>query len=266
MFNADLALSVTMTAVGTVTSSLMLPANLMLYVNAAFKDEKAIAEGDEESVIDSIDWVSLFTSLAIVIAAISLGLFASYKVSNQKFNVWANRLGSISGLLLVVFSMLLSSFSGDNDAKVWSQHWTFYLGVSLPCLAGLLISTVLSAHFAKLQKPEVVSVGVECCYQNVGIAQSACVSMFANPVKRGQALCVPLFYGVMEAVVLGLYCIVAWKFGWTKAPKDENFCVMITKTYEVEDNHDSDLERLLYEEATEALTDDPDANCIKPIV
>ena len=159
MFNADLALSVTMTAIGTLVSSIMLPANLMLYVNAAFRGENGETAEGEESVIDSIDWVSLFTSLAIVIAAIGLGLFASYKVSNQKFNVWSNRLGSISGLLLVLFSMLLSSFSGDEDAKVWSQHWTFYLGVSLPCLAGLVISTFLSTHLARLKKPEVVSVG-----------------------------------------------------------------------------------------------------------
>jgi predicted Na+-dependent transporter len=58
MFNADLALSVTMTAIGTLVSSIMLPANLMLYVNAAFKDKNSTGE---ESVIDSIDWVSLFT-------------------------------------------------------------------------------------------------------------------------------------------------------------------------------------------------------------
>ena len=36
MFNADLALSVTMTAISTMVSSVMLPANLLLYVNAAF--------------------------------------------------------------------------------------------------------------------------------------------------------------------------------------------------------------------------------------
>jgi hypothetical protein len=99
--------------------------------------------------------------------------------------------------------------------------------------------------------------------------------MFSDPVKRGQALCgelctlcfrvqtkqrlnlhcitVPLFYGVMEAVVLGLYCIIAWKCGWTKAPKDENFCVMIAKTYEVdEEDDDPTLERLIYEESAEA--------------
>lgn len=66
MFNADLALSVTMTAIGTMASSVMLPLNLILYVNAAFKDDSA---KDEESIIDSIDWVALFISLFIVMAA-----------------------------------------------------------------------------------------------------------------------------------------------------------------------------------------------------
>ena len=60
--------------------------------------------------------------------------------------------------------------------------------------------------------------------------------MFDNPVERGQALCVPLFYGTMEAVVLGVYCITAWKLGWTKAPRDEHFCVMLATTYEVKDD------------------------------
>ena len=62
---------------------------------------------------------------------------------------------------------------------------------------------------------------------------------------------VPLFYDVVEAVILGAYCIIAWKCGWTKVPKDENFCVTIAKTYEVEEEEDPTLERLIYEEATE---------------
>jgi len=63
--------------------------------------------------------------------------------------------------------------------------------------------------------------------------------MFDNPSERGQALLVPLFYGLMEAVVLGLYCLVAWKLGWTKAPRDESFCTMFVTTYEVDDDDES---------------------------
>ncbi|KAK1736611.1 bile acid:sodium symporter family protein [Skeletonema marinoi] len=196
MFNADLALSVTMTAISTMVSSIMLPANLLLYVNAAF----GASSGSDE-------------------------------ISSHRFNRFANRMGSMSGILLVIFSGVLSSLSGDKQAQIWGQP-------ERPCLVGLFIATCAGVC-ARLKRPEVVSVGVECCYQNVGIATSAAVAMFDNPSERGQALLVPLFYGLMEAVVLGLYCLVAWKLGWTKAPRDESFCTMFVTTYEVDDDDES---------------------------
>lgn len=250
MFNADLALSITMTAIGTMISSIMLPANLILYVNAAFgfgarQGESDSDGGDRGSVLGNIDWASLFISLAIVIGAIGSGLFASFKFSSHRFNRFANKMGSLSGILLVIFSALLSSLSDDKNAQIYGQPWSFYVGVSMPCVVGLFIATIFSV-ISKLQRPEVVTVGVECCYQNVGIATSAVVSMFSDPVKRGQALCVPLFYGLVEAFVLGLYCTIAWKCGWTKAPRDDKFCVMIMATYEVEDD---EIDSRLDEEA-----------------
>jgi len=42
-----------------------------------------------------------------------------------------------------------------------------------------------------------------------------------------------LFYGGVEAVVLGIYCIICWKLDMTKAPKEEKICVVISKTYEI---------------------------------
>lgn len=235
MFNADLALSVTMTAVSTMISCVMLPANLLLYVNAAFGMRDHSAAGDSESVLKNIDWVSLFTSLAIVILAIGLGLFCSFKISSHRFNRFANRLGSMSGILLIIFSGVVTALSGSTEAQIWGQPGAFYVGVTAPCLVGLFLATCF-ATIARLRRPEVVSVGVECCYQNVGIATSAAVAMFTDPTERGQALCIPLFYGLVEAIVLGLYCIICWKFGWTKAPRDEGFCQMIVTTYEVEDD------------------------------
>lgn len=235
MFNADLALSITMTAIGTMVSSVMLPANLILYVNAAFGFGSNKEGGETGGVLGNIDWASLFISLAIVVGAIASGLFASFKFSSHRFNRFANKMGSLSGVMLVVFSALLSSLSDDNNAKIYGQSWSFYVGVSMPCVVGLFIATVFSV-ISKLRRPEVITVGVECSYQNVGIATSAVVSMFSDPVKRGQALCVPLFYGLVEAVVVGLYCLIAWKCGWTKAPRDDKFCVMIVATYEVEDD------------------------------
>eukprot|EP01083_Nonionella_stella_P105436 303262_1 len=47
----------------------------------------------------------------------------------------------------------------------------------------------------------------------------------------------------MEAVLLGIYCAIGWKLGWTKAPRDEKFCVMVSTVYEVdEDSVDGEFE------------------------
>ena len=63
MFNADLALSVTMTAISTIVSIVTLPLNLLLYLNLTCNDD----------VVSKLDWVSLFRSLVVVVGAISLG-------------------------------------------------------------------------------------------------------------------------------------------------------------------------------------------------
>jgi predicted Na+-dependent transporter len=81
LLNADLALSVTMTAVSTILSVFTLPANLILYANLAY----------EADVTKELDWTSVFVALAVVISAISLGLYCSYRSTSLKFNVLANK-------------------------------------------------------------------------------------------------------------------------------------------------------------------------------
>jgi hypothetical protein len=76
------------------------------------------------------------------------------------------------------------------------------------------------------------TVSIECCYQNVGIATSVALTMFEGE-ELAAALGVPFFYGVVEAVLLGIYCIVAWKIGWTKAPKDVSIWKALTTSYEI---------------------------------
>lgn len=51
--------------------------------------------------------------------------------------------------------------------------------------------------------------------------------------ELSEAMGVPFFYGLMEAVILGIYCIIAWKIGWTKAPRNAPFWKIITTSYEV---------------------------------
>lgn len=47
------------------------------------------------------------------------------------------------------------------------------------------------------------------------------------------AVGVPFFYGCVEFLLIGMYCLVAWKAGWTKAPPTEPFWKVVTVNYEV---------------------------------
>lgn len=76
------------------------------------------------------------------------------------------------------------------------------------------------------------TVAIECCYQNVGIATSVALSMFKGPEVQ-KAMGVPLFYGMVEAVLVGVFCVASWRGGWSKAPQNVSFWRMLTTTYEV---------------------------------
>ena len=237
MFNADLALSVTMTAISTLLSTIMLPLNLLVYTSFSY----------EADVVSSLDWMSLFIALGVVIGAIGLGLMASAKVHSHRFNRMANACGNVSGIALVVFSATLSNsgaedLEGEAAPKIWSHDWIFYVGVALPCVLGLAISNILTS-FCKLRKPERVTVSVECCYQNVGIATSVALTMFEG-ADRSEAMAVPLYYGIVEAVVVGLYCVVAWKIGWTKAPASAKLWEVLFRSYEVIDAEHHELQEV----------------------
>ena len=221
LFNADLALSVTMTAISTLLSVVMLPLNLLLYTRFSYNDD----------VVSNLDWGSLFTALVVVISAIGLGLFASAKVKSHRFNKNVNRVGNFAGLALVVFSSVMSSSGGEDASKLWQHHWSYYVSIAAPCVLGLIMANVLTS-FVQLEKPERVSVSIECCYQNVGIATSVALTMFDGN-DLSEAMGVPVLYGLVEALAVGTYCFGAWKAGWTKAPASVSFWTMIATSYEV---------------------------------
>ena len=78
-----------------------------------------------------------------------------------------------------------------------------------------------------------MSLSIECCYQNAGIATSAAVNLFPNPAIKAQALAVPLFYGMVQATVVTLYCIICHYANWSKAPKTDALCRAMTTTYAI---------------------------------
>lgn len=221
-----------MTTVSSILSIGLLPANLFLYTYlVGVTDDNG---GSQDNVVQALDFGTLFITLGIVMAAISSGLYAGYIWDNPMFHVYANRFGSVCGILLIICSLFLASGADGAESNFWSQPWAFYVGVAFPCLLGIAVANII-ARSVRLSPPETVAISIECCYQNTGIATSVAITMFSDKEERAQAVSVPLFYGIVEAVVIGIYCVWAWKVGWTKAPAEESFCKIISKTYEVDD-------------------------------
>lgn len=217
-----------MTALSTMLSVIMLPLNLIIYASGSYSS----------AVVKSLDWYALFMSLFVVIGGISSGLFCSayFKDAPAKAHQMhkaANRFGNVAGICLITYSIFVSS--SDHKAALWDQGWQFFVGIGTPALIGITIATMLASSFS-LDKPERVAVAVESCYQNTGIATSVAVVMFDGDKDRlAQAISVPLFYGIVEAVLLACFCLVCWKAGWTKAPADEKLCVILATSYECEE-------------------------------
>ena len=116
VFNADLSLSVAMTTISTVFSCFFLPFNLSLYAHAAY--------GQQGDLLNGIDFTAIFVSLGIVVGGIFLGLLCSWKIKSPKLAKVANALGSISGVGLILFSILLSGSGGEAESHaLWSQDW-----------------------------------------------------------------------------------------------------------------------------------------------
>lgn len=244
LFNADLGLSVTMTAISTLLSGVMLPANLVLYANLVSLDDDDDNSDETTSVVDNIDWTSLFTALLVVICAIMSGIYFSYQNFPPNYRIIVNRIGTLSGLVLICFGFIASTFSENDEddydddessTKLWDKDWGFYVGVAFPCVSSIVLSTIL-ASLIKLEKSERVTVAVECSYQNPGIATSVALAMYSNDShERALALGVPIYYGFVEAIVCSLYCLFFWKVGWTKAPANERIWTILFTSYEIEE-------------------------------
>ena len=134
----------------------------------------------------------------------------------------------------------MSNSGTDSGTKIWSRHWTFYISVATPAVLGLVFASIL-ATYCNLPPPERVTVAIEACYQNVGIATSLALTMFDDPNEVSEAIGVPFFYGTVEAVLVGLYCVLCWKIGWTKAPADAPIWTVIMTSYEVLEQEIKDL-------------------------
>jgi len=237
--NADLSLSVAITSLSSVLSIFMLPANILFYHWLIYE---VIFINDSNDDNFSLNFRDIYIPLAVDICGIVCGLLVGYKFDNPTFHRYANYLGSICGVLLIVVGAILTSGNPNNSdtgSTTSLLTWPLVVATGLPCLLGICVTNFIAIHFLNITKPQTVALAIETCYQNNAIALSVAVTMFgSDSSSRSTAIVVPFFYGLVEMIVISVYGMFAWKMGWTRAPAEASICTVITTTYEVDDDDD----------------------------
>ena len=203
--NADLALSVAMTTVSSLIAMAALPLNTLLYVHTTYKSHKDDIQ---------IDWVSMGTALGVVMVAVAGGLFVGDRFRRLRGTI--HSMGNAAGLCLILLGLVYSSLSRENSEPLWSRGWQFYVATAIPCLVGL-VSSLLLSRLAGLPRPQSLSVCIETCYQNTGIAFAVALSMFSGS-EASLAAGLPVFYQMCQMAFIISTSLVLFKFGWTYAP------------------------------------------------
>lgn len=220
LVNLDLAISVAMTTVSTITSAFMLPLNVLLYVELGYK---RLDPDNAQDIIDLLPYTTIAYTLANVIVAVILGLYFGYKFPERMKMV--NLIGTIAGFVSIILGVVASSTS---CAEPWNQQPYVYYGTLLPVVLGITLSMALS-WLARLPQPQCGAVAIETAYQNSSISLAVALSL--GPQGRAASI-IPVAYGAWEAVVFGCYAFSMWYFGWTLSPPDEKLWVILVNSYQ----------------------------------
>ena len=116
--NADLALSVAMTSASTLACLIALPLNLFIYVQCMYRTEVAL------------DWSVLLLSVANVVAAVGLGLWAGARLPSQRGRI--NTAGQMAGVALMGLGFVASSASHD---PIWNNPPSWFAAARTMALA-----------------------------------------------------------------------------------------------------------------------------------
>lgn len=229
LFNADLGLSVAMTAASSALCVLFLPLNMFIYLSSL--------TGRADSSMDQVPlpWQSLYVSVGVIMSAVGAGLYASKKQPHNR--TLYNKVGNACGGLLILFSILIVTTgvrpSEAPPTPIWSQEPILFVTVTGPCFLGLCLAcAVASSPCLHLSRPQRVAVAVECCYQNTAIATAVSLSMFTEKEDIATAIAVPVIYGLVEIVFIGLFLVAAWRLGWTHSPASDSICAVLSGNYQ----------------------------------
>ena len=189
----DLALSISMTLVSTLTGFLMIPLMLLIYSSAILDNA---TEYDLKIPVGRI-----VATLFVVLVPVALGILL-----RRRSLLWAQRAergGSVAGLLLIVLVIGNTLLREADNILQAAPNISF---------AGILLSPIgfflgyMGARFAGLEAPQRRATCLETGVQNVPLALGIIVISFP-PEVQAQMLVAPIFYGIVIAPLTALAAV-----------------------------------------------------------
>lgn len=197
----------------------MIPLNMFVYVKSTYG--KTI----------NIEWSRLIVTIAIIVLAVISGLgFRYWKRTQDWVPKYLTIIGTIAGTALILHSTLVTA--GNTGAPMAGNPWHFYVSLMTPGLIGFVVGLlVASIPWLNLPKPTRVAIAVETCFQNVGIALAAALTLFTG-TDSAWGVRAAVLYGISLAICLAVCLLICWKAGWTLAPSSDPILKVLFTEYQ----------------------------------
>jgi BASS family bile acid:Na+ symporter len=189
---ADLALSITMTAVSTLASVLLTPTLLYLY-GASLSDTPM-----------QVPYLAVMGTLALMLLPIGAGMWVRHRSISLANRV--ERIGTLAGGVLLVV-LLLTSVSDQIDLVLTAEDASL-LACVLVASSGMLLG-YLAARLAGLQPRQRRAVSLETGVQNAPLAIAVILATFPE-AEQDALLKLPFLYA-MTALSVGTLATIAYR-------------------------------------------------------
>lgn len=189
---ADVALSITMTAVSTLASVLLMPVLLFIYASSL------------TDTTMSIPYLAVMGTLLGMLAPIALGMWVRHRSEGAAKKV--ERVGSVSGALLLVV-LLITSVSDQIELLASAEDASL---LACACVSGTgMILGYLAARIAKLAPRQRQAVSLETGVQNTPLVIAVILATF--PAAEHDALFKLPFLYAMTALCVGTIATLIYR-------------------------------------------------------
>jgi BASS family bile acid:Na+ symporter len=189
---ADLALSISMTAISTLASVILMPT--LLYVYAPSSSEGSL----------QVPYLAVAGTLAVMLVPIAIGMWVRHRAPATAARV--ERIGSVAGAVLLVV-LLVTSVSDQIELLVTAEDASL-LACFFVATCGMVLGYA-AARLTGLGPPQRRAVSLETGVQNAPLAIAVVLTSFPQG-EQDALLKLPFLYA-MTALVVGTFATLVYR-------------------------------------------------------